>query len=88
MAEGKEETITCLGNLNSTVKRTTISKKHRMKLFQVQCHHKPFSNLDLRVAGNNRYTHNQVQGFTYFYPKRKVLEYGVTTLPLNILSDS
>ena len=42
-------------------------------------------NKGFRVVGNNMYTYNQVrQGFSYFYPKRKVLEDGVTTLPLDI----
>ena len=42
-------------------------------------------NKGFRVVGNNMYTYNQVrQSFSYFYPKRKVLEDGVTTLPLDI----
>ena len=42
-------------------------------------------NKGFRVVGNNMYTYNQVrQGFSYFYHKRKVLEDGVTTLPLDI----
>ena len=42
-------------------------------------------NKGFRVVGNNMYTYNQVrQIFSYFYPKRKVLEDWVTTLPLDI----
>ena len=38
-----------------------------------------------RVVNNSVYTYNQVRdGFSYFYPKRKVLEDGITTRPLDI----
>lgn len=34
---------------------------------------------------NSMYTYTQVRdAFSYFYPKRKVLEDGVTTIPLDI----
>ena len=37
------------------------------------------------VVNNSMFTYEQVRdGFSYFYPKRKVLEDGVTTLPLDI----
>ena len=42
-------------------------------------------NKGFRVVDNSMYTYEQVRdGFSYFYPKRKVLEDGVTTLPLDI----
>ena len=38
-----------------------------------------------RVIDDSMYTYQQVRdGFSYFYPKRKVLEDGVSTLPLDI----
>ena len=38
-----------------------------------------------RVVDNSIYSYTQVRdGFAYFYPKRKVLKGGVTTLPLDI----
>ena len=42
-------------------------------------------NRGFRVVNNAMHTYTQVRaGFSYFYPKRKVLEDGVTTLPLDI----
>ncbi|CAH3132563.1 unnamed protein product [Porites lobata] len=42
-------------------------------------------NKGFRVVNNSMYTYEQVRdGFSYFYPKRKVLEDGVTTVPLDI----
>ena len=42
-------------------------------------------NNGFRVVDNAMYTYQQVQdGFSYFYPKRKVLNDGVTILPLDI----
>ncbi|KAL9961203.1 hypothetical protein ACROYT_G030104 [Oculina patagonica] len=42
-------------------------------------------NKGFRVIDNSMYTYEQVRdGFSYFYPKRKVLEDGVTTIPLDI----
>ena len=42
-------------------------------------------NKGFRVVNNSMYTYEQVRdGFSYFYPKRKVLEDGVTTMPLHI----
>ena len=42
-------------------------------------------NKGFRVVNNSMYTYEQVRdGFSYFYPKRKVLEDGVTTIPLDI----
>ena len=42
-------------------------------------------NNGFRVVDNAMYTYQQVRdGFSYFYPKRKVLDDGVTTLPLDI----
>ena len=42
-------------------------------------------NKGFRVVNNSMYTYEQVRdGFSYFYPKRKVLEDGVTTMPLDI----
>ena len=38
-----------------------------------------------RVVNNSMYTYEQVRdGFSYFYSKRKVLDDGVTTIPLDI----
>ena len=38
-----------------------------------------------RVVNNSMYTYEQVRdGFSYFYHKRKVLDDGVTTIPLDI----
>ena len=43
------------------------------------------TNKGFRVLNNTVYTYTQVRNaFSYFYPKRKVLEDGVTTLPLDI----
>ncbi|CAH3104133.1 unnamed protein product [Porites lobata] len=42
-------------------------------------------NKGFRVVNNSMYTYEQVRdGFSYFYPKRKVLEDRVTTMPLDI----
>ena len=42
-------------------------------------------NRGFRVVNNTMYTYTQVRdAFSYFYPKRKVLEDGVSTLPLDI----
>ena len=42
-------------------------------------------NKGFRVVNNSMYTYEQVRdGFSYFYPKRKVLEDGVTTMSLDI----
>jgi hypothetical protein len=42
-------------------------------------------NKGFRVVNNTMYTYNQTRdGFSYFYPKRKVLEDGVSTIPLDI----
>ena len=42
-------------------------------------------NRGFRVVNNAMYTYTQVRdAFSYFYPKRKVLQDGVSTLPLNI----
>ena len=42
-------------------------------------------NRGFRVTNNTMYTYRQVrEGFSYFYPKRKVLADGVTTTPLEI----
>ena len=42
-------------------------------------------NKGFRVVNNSMYTYEQVRdGFSYFYPKRKVLEHGVSTQPLDI----
>ena len=42
-------------------------------------------NKGFRVVNNSMYTYEQVRdGFSYFYPKRKVLEDKVTTMPLYI----
>ena len=42
-------------------------------------------NRGFRVVNNSVYTYNQVRdGFSYFYPKRKILEDGITTRPLDI----
>ena len=42
-------------------------------------------NRGFRVINNVMYTYRQVKnGFSFFYPKRKVLEDGVTTVPLDI----
>ena len=42
-------------------------------------------NRGFRTANNTVYTYNQVRdGFWYFYPKRKVLDDGVSTEPLDI----
>ena len=42
-------------------------------------------NKSFRVVNNTMYTYQQIRdGFSYFYPKRKVLEDGVTTMPLDI----
>ena len=42
-------------------------------------------NKGFRVVDNTMFTYQQVRdGFSYFYPKRKVLEDGITTLPLDI----
>ena len=42
-------------------------------------------NKGFRVVNNSMYTYEQVRdGFSYFYLKRKVLEDGVTTMPLDI----
>ena len=41
-------------------------------------------NRGLRVVNNNMYTYTQVRdASSYFYPKRKVLQDGVITLPLD-----
>ena len=45
----------------------------------------PGINRRFRVVNNSMYTYTQVRdAFSYFYPKRKVLEDGVSTLPLDI----
>ena len=42
-------------------------------------------NRGFRTVNNTMYTYNQVRdGFSYFYPKRKVLDDGVSTQPLDI----
>ena len=42
-------------------------------------------NRGLRVLDNEMCTYVQVKNaFSYFYPKRKVLEDGVSTIPLDI----
>ena len=42
-------------------------------------------NRGFRVVNNTMYTYTQVRdAFSYFYPKRKVLQDGVSTLPLDI----
>ena len=42
-------------------------------------------NKGFRVVDNTMYTYQQIRdGFAYFYPKRKVLEDGVTTMPLDM----
>ena len=42
-------------------------------------------NKGFRVVNNSMYTYEQVlDGFSYFYPKRKVSDDGVTTIPLDI----
>ena len=42
-------------------------------------------NKGFRVINNSMFTYEQVRdGFSYFYPKRRVLEDGLTTLPLAI----
>ena len=42
-------------------------------------------NKSFRVVDNTIYNYQQIRnGFAYFYPKRKVLEDGVTTMPLDI----
>ena len=42
-------------------------------------------NKGFRVVNNSMYTYEQVRdGFSYFYPQKKVLEDGVTTMPLDI----
>ena len=42
-------------------------------------------NRGFRVVNNTMYTYTQVRdAVSYFYPKRKVLEDGVSTLPLDI----
>ena len=42
-------------------------------------------NPGFRVVNNTMYTYTQVQdAFSHFYPKRRVLEDGVSTLPLEI----
>ncbi len=43
------------------------------------------TNKGFRVMNNSMYTYTQVRdAFSYFYPKRKVLDDGVSTLPLDI----
>jgi hypothetical protein len=43
------------------------------------------TNTGFKLKDNKMYTYTQSrQGLTYFYPKRKVLEDGVSTLPLGI----
>jgi hypothetical protein len=43
------------------------------------------SNTGFKVRNHKIFTYTQSrQGLTYFYPKRKVLEDGVSTLPLEI----
>jgi hypothetical protein len=43
------------------------------------------TNRGIRVIGNKMYTYSQERaGFSYFYPKRKVLDDGVSTEPLDI----
>ena len=43
------------------------------------------TNKGFRVMNHSMYTYTQVRdAFSYFYPKRKVLEDGVSTLPLDI----
>ena len=45
----------------------------------------PGTNRGFRVMNNSMYTYTQVRdAFSYFYPKRKVLEDRVTTIPLDI----
>ena len=42
-------------------------------------------NKGFRVVDNTTYAYQQIwDSFAYFYPKRKVLEDGVTTMPLDI----
>lgn len=42
-------------------------------------------NKGFRVVNNTMHTYTQVRdGFSYFYPKRKVLNDGITTIPLEI----
>ena len=42
-------------------------------------------NKGFREVDNSMYTYEQIRdGFSYFYPKRKILEDGVTTVPLEI----
>ena len=42
-------------------------------------------NRGFRVVNNTMYTYAQVRdAFSYFYPKRKVLEDEISTLPLDI----
>ena len=42
-------------------------------------------NRGFRVVKNTMYTYEQVRdAFSYFYPKRRVLEHGMSTVPLEI----
>ena len=61
-----------------------IDKDKYLQVLQTQ---RPSSGINrgFRVVNNTVYTYNQERnGFSYFYPKRKVLDNGVSTEPLDI----
>ena len=65
-------------------KLNPIDKDKYLQVLQTQ---RPSSvvNRGFRVVNNTVYTYNQVRdGFSYLYPKRKVLDDGVSTEPLDI----
>ena len=62
----------------------TLKKKKYLDVSLMK-QNSPGVNLGFRVANNTMYTYTQMRcAFSFFYPKCKILKYGVSTLPLGI----
>ena len=83
------KTYNCFGPKNKFSCKGVNKKLNPIdnKYLQVLQTQRPSSGINrgFRVVNNTVYTYNQVRdGFSYFYPKRKVLDDGVSTEPLDI----
>ena len=66
-------------------KKTNVINKEKYQNVLLTKQSSSGTNKGFRVVNNKMYTYEQIRdGFSYFYPKRKVLEDGVTTIPLDI----
>jgi G:T-mismatch repair DNA endonuclease (very short patch repair protein) len=84
------KTYYCLGDVNKASTKGLSKRQNKINLehfLQVLESQKSGSGMNrgFRVEAGDIYTYAQTRGaLTYFYPKRKVLEDGVSTMPLEI----